>query len=349
MALAERAAHRGPALDWQSEELAQKSMSVSEVTELRSGSSAAAPEEATWPAAHSAAERQTGESVPGASAIESRREKVIIEPGGADRLYWQDLWRYRELFYILAWRDLSVRYKQTSIGIAWAVLQPLLTMLVMTVVFGLVARLPSEGNAPYALLVFAGMLPWQFFASALSAASQSMLGSANLISKVYFPRMIIPAGAVITSFVDLLIGFVLLLGMMVWYQYWPNWRIVALPLFMAMAFLAALGPGLLLTALNVKYRDFRYVIPFLVQFGLYVSPVGYSSALIRERFGDTVFAIYSLNPMVGIIDGFRWAILGEAATMHWLSLAVSSAAILFFLAVGVWYFRKTERTFADVI
>jgi lipopolysaccharide transport system permease protein len=281
--------------------------------------------------------------------MESPRQKVIIEPGGADRLYWQDLWRYRELFYILAWRDLSVRYKQTSIGIAWAILQPLLTMLVMTVVFGLVARLPSEGNAPYALLVFAGMLPWQFFAAALSSASQSMLGSANLISKVYFPRMIIPAGAVITSFVDLLIGFVLLLGMMAWYQYWPSWRIVALPLFMAMAFLAALGPGLLLTALNVKYRDFRYVIPFLVQFGLYVSPVGYSSALIRERFGDTTFAVYSLNPMVGIIDGFRWAILGEAATFHWLSLVVSSAAVLFFLAVGVWYFRKTERTFADVI
>jgi len=324
-------------------------MSVSEITEPRSETSAAAPKEATWPAAHSPATRQTGESAPEACAMENHREKVIIEPGGADRLYWQDLWRYRELFYILAWRDLSVRYKQTSIGIAWAVLQPLLTMLVMTVVFGLVARLPSEGNAPYALLVFAGMLPWQFFAAALSAASQSMLGSANLISKVYFPRMIIPAGAVITSFADLLIGFMLLLGMMAWYQYWPSWRIVALPLFMAMAFLAALGPGLLLTALNVKYRDFRYVIPFLVQFGLYVSPVGYSSALIRERFGDTAFAVYSLNPMVGIIDGFRWAILGEAATIHWLSLVVSSAALLFFLVVGVWYFRKTERTFADVI
>jgi len=281
--------------------------------------------------------------------MESRRENIIIEPGGADLLYWQDLWRYRELFYILAWRDLSVRYKQTSIGIAWAVLQPLLTMLVMTVVFGVVARLPSEGNAPYALLVFAGMLPWQFFASALSSASQSMLGNANLISKVYFPRMIIPAGAVITSFVDLLIGFVLLLGMMAWYQYWPSWRIVALPLFMAMAFLAALGPGLLLTALNVKYRDFRYVIPFVVQFGLYASPVGYSSTLIRQRLGDTAFAVYSLNPMVGVIDGFRWAILGQPATIQLGGLVISSVVIALLMAVGVWYFRRTERSFADVI
>lgn len=276
-------------------------------------------------------------------------EELTLEPGGADQRYWQDLWRYRELLYILAWRDLSVRYKQTVIGIAWAILQPLLTMLIMTVVFGLVARLPSDGNAPYALLVFAGMLPWQFFASALSSASQSMLGSSALISKVYFPRMIIPASAVLTAFVDLLIGFVILLGMMAWYQVWPTWRMLTLPLFMTMALLAALGPGLLLTALNVKYRDFRYVIPFLVQFGLYVSPVGYSSSIIRARFGETAAALYALNPMAGVIDGFRWAILGREATVSWSALAISALVIGTLMTLGIWYFRKTERTFADVI
>jgi len=285
----------------------------------------------------------------GENTEEETKECLVIEPGGADRVYWQDLWHYRELFYVLAWRDLSVRYKQTVIGVAWAILQPLLTMLVMTVVFGLVARLPSEGNAPYALLVFAGMLPWQFFSTALSAASQSMLGSANLISKVYFPRMIVPASAVITSFVDLLIGFVILLGVMAWYQFWPGWRMIVLPLFMVLAFVASLGPGLLLTALNVKYRDFRYVIPFFVQFGLYVSPVGYSSSIIRERFGAAAFAVYSLNPMVGVIDGFRWAILGQQATIQLSALLISSAVIALLMVTGVWYFRRTERSFADVI
>lgn len=274
---------------------------------------------------------------------------LIIEPGRAERHYWRDLWRYRELFYILAWRDISVRYKQTVIGVAWALIQPLLTMLVMTVVFGMVARLPSEGSAPYALLVLAAMLPWQFFSAALSSASQSLVGNANLISKVYFPRLIIPAAAVITSFVDFLISFVILVGMMAWFQFWPDWRILTLPLFMALAFLAAIGPGLLITALNVEYRDFRYVIPFLMQFGLYISPVGYSSSVIRERFGDNAFAIYSLNPMVGVIDGFRWAILGGEARIYWPGFLLSLVIVLAFLVVGVWYFRKTEKTFADVI
>jgi lipopolysaccharide transport system permease protein len=276
-------------------------------------------------------------------------EEIIIEAGRTERQYWRDLWRYRELFYVLAWRDISVRYKQTVIGVAWALIQPLLTMIVMCVVFGLVARLPSDGQTPYPLLVLAGMLPWQFFSSSLTAASQSLIGNANLISKVYFPRLIIPASAVITSFVDFLLGFVILLAMMVWFQFWPNWRIVTLPLFMAVAFLAAMGPGLLLTALNVEYRDFRYVIPFLVQFGLYVSPVGYSSALVRERFGETAFAVYSLNPMVGIIDGFRWALLGGESQIYWPGFAVSLGVVALFVVMGVWYFRRTERTFADVI
>ena len=275
--------------------------------------------------------------------------ELILEPGRAERQYWRDLWRYRELFYILAWRDVSVRYKQTAIGVMWALIQPLLTMLIMTVIFGTVAKLPSEGNTPYAVMVFAAMLPWQFFSMSLSSASQSLVGNAQLISKVYFPRMIIPASAVITSFVDFLISFTILVGMMVWFQFWPDWRILTLPLFMALAFLAAIGPGLLITALNVKYRDFRYVIPFFIQFGLYISPVGFSSSVIRERFGDTIFTIYSLNPMVGVIDGFRWAILGGQANIYWPGFVLSYAIVLIFLAAGVWYFRKMERTFADVI
>lgn len=275
--------------------------------------------------------------------------EILIEPGRTERQYWRDLWRYRELFYVLAWRDIAVRYKQTAIGVAWALIQPLLTMLIMTIIFGKVANLPSEGNAPYAVMVFAAMLPWQFFSTSLSSSSQSLVGNANLISKVYFPRMIIPAGAVITSFVDFLISFSMLVGMMAWFQFWPSWRILTLPLFMALAFLAALGPGLLITALNVKYRDFRYVIPFIVQFGLYVSPVGFSSTVIRERFGDTLFTLYSLNPMVGVIDGFRWAVLGGESTVYWPGFALSSLIAGVLLVVGVRYFRRTERTFADVI
>jgi lipopolysaccharide transport system permease protein len=286
---------------------------------------------------------------PPAAPATTNAPELILEPGRADRQYWLDLWCYRELFYILAWRDVSVRYKQTAIGVAWAIIQPLLTMVIMTVVFGRVAGLPSEGAAPYALMVYAAMLPWQFFSTSLAAASQSLVGNANLISKVYFPRMIIPASAVMTSFVDFLISFVIVVAMMAWYRFWPDWRIATLPLFIALAFLAAIGPGLLITALNVKYRDFRYVIPFLVQIGLYVSPVAYSSTVIRQRFGETAFLVYSLNPMVGVIDGFRWAILGGEAEIYWPGFLLSLALTLVLLACGVRYFRKTERTFADVI
>jgi lipopolysaccharide transport system permease protein len=275
--------------------------------------------------------------------------ELILEPGRAERQYWRDLWRYRELFSILAWRDISVRYKQTAIGVTWAVIQPLLTMLIMTAIFGKVAGLPSEGHAPYSLMVFAAMLPWMFFSTALSNASQSLVSNSNLISKVYFPRMIIPASGVITSFVDFLISLVILAGMMVWYRFCPDWRILTLPLFMALAFLAAMGPGLWITAMNVKYRDFRYVIPFIVQIGLYVSPVAYSSSVIRHRFGDVAFTLYSLNPMVGVIDGFRWAILGGQASIYWPGFLLSMLLVLVLLVVGIWHFRKTERTFADII
>ncbi len=275
--------------------------------------------------------------------------ELTIEPGARERHYWRDLWRYRELFVTLAWRDISVRYKQTSIGVAWALLQPLATMLVMTIVFGRVARLSSDGDAPYALLVFAGMLPWLFFASSLASSSQSLVANASLISKVYFPRMIIPIGAVVTSFVDFAISFVILVALLVWFQFWPDWRVLTLPIFIAFAFACALGLGLLFTALNVKYRDFRYVIPFLIQFGLYISPVGYSSSVVREQFGESVFALYALNPMVGVIDGFRWALLGGEATLELQTIGISAAVALLSVLLGIWYFRKTERQFADII
>jgi lipopolysaccharide transport system permease protein len=281
--------------------------------------------------------------------VQPAAEEIVLEPGRADYNYWRDLWRYRELFYILAWRDFAVRYKQTTIGIAWALIQPLAQMVVMVVVFGMLAKLPSDGNAPYALMVFAAMLPWQLFASSVSSASASIVSNSNLISKVYFPRMIIPAAAVITSLVDFLISFAILAALMLWYGFMPGWRLLALPLFTALALLAAFGPGLLITALNTEYRDFRYIIPFVVQFGLYVSPVGFSSAVVRERFGETAFLLYSLNPMVGVIDGFRWAILGDDSALHAPALVLSFLVSVAFLALGASYFRRLERRFADVI
>ncbi|HNY72611.1 MAG TPA: ABC transporter permease [Syntrophales bacterium] len=270
---------------------------------------------------------------------------LIIEPGRTEKNYWTDLWRYRELFIILAWRDVSVRYKQTIIGILWAVIRPLLTMVVFTVIFGRIAKLPSDGQAPYALLVFAAMLPWTLFANALSESSNSLINNANLIGKVYFPRLIIPAATLVTAFIDFLISFVILLGMMVWYQFLPGWQLLYLPFFILLALLASLGPGLWITALNVKYRDFRYVIPFVVQFGLYVSPVGFSSNVIPEQWR----LLYSLNPMVGVIDGFRWCLLGGNSPLYLPGFLLSLAIIAIFLYLGVTRFRRTEKTFADLI
>ncbi len=270
--------------------------------------------------------------------------ELIIEAGRTESQYWRDLWRYRELFYFLAWRDILVRYKQTAIGVVWALLRPFLTMVVFTVVFGRIAKMPANG-IPYPILVFAAMLPWQFFSTSLAEASSSLVGNANLISKVYFPRLIIPAGAVITSMVDFFISFVLLGALMLWYRFMPDWRILTLPGFTILAFLAALGPGLYLTALNVKYRDFRYVIPFIVQFGLFISPVGFSSDVIPEKWR----LLYSLNPMVGVIDGFRWAICRGSAQLYLPGFLLSLAVTAFFLWLGIWYFRRTEKTFADVI
>jgi lipopolysaccharide transport system permease protein len=272
-----------------------------------------------------------------------------LEAGHTEKHYWLDLWRYRDLFLILAWRDITVRYKQTIVGVTWSLLQPFLTMLIMTLVFGRLAGLHSEGNVPYAIMVFAGMLPWQFFANALSTSGQSLVSNANLVSKIYFPRLIIPASSVVVAFVDFLISFIILAAMMAVYRFTPGWQILSLPFFMCLAFLTSFGPGLFVTALNVKYRDFRFVMPFLIQFGLYLCPVGFSSSIIREKLGDTAFLVYSLNPMVGLIDGFRWAILGEASSFYLPSFLISLSVTIVLLVTGVWYFRKMERSFADII
>lgn len=272
------------------------------------------------------------------------QKELIIEAGRTESQYWKDLWRYRELFYFLAWRDILVRYKQTAIGIAWALIRPFLTMIVFTVVFGQLAKLPSQG-VPYPILVFAGMLPWQFFSNALSECSGSLVGNANLISKVYFPRLIVPTSAVIVSFVDFMISGIILLGLMAWYSFVPDLRILTLPLFTLIACAASMGVGLWLAALTVQYRDFRFIVPFIVQFGLYISPVGFSSSIVPEQWR----LIYSLNPMVSVIDGFRWAILGGESQLYLPGFSLSLAIVLLLLWSGIWYFRKMEKTFADVI
>lgn len=270
--------------------------------------------------------------------------EIIIEPGRTERNYWKDLWRYRELFHILSWRDLKVRYKQTIIGILWSVLRPLLTILIFTI-FSKAAKLPAPENIPYSILIFAGLLPWQFFASGLSEASNSLIGNERLISKVYFPRMIIPASAVITSLVDFLISFVLMAILMAWMGTVPSWNVVFLPVFIILAFLASFGAGLLLTALNVKYRDFKHVVPFLVQLGLYISPVIFQSSLIPDKYQ----LLYHINPMAGIIDGFRWCIFGNRVPVYWDGMLVSLCVTLLLLYIGIRKFRKTEKDFADLI
>jgi lipopolysaccharide transport system permease protein len=272
-------------------------------------------------------------------------EVVIIEAGRSERHYWLDLWRYRELFRVLAWRDLAVRYKQTVIGVLWAVIRPFLTMLVLTVIFGRIAKLPSEGNAPYSLMVLAGILPWTFFSTGLSEASQSLINNTGLISKVYFPRLIVPIATIVVAFVDLLISFAILVVLMVFYHFLPDWRLLFLPIFICLAFLASVGPALWVTALNVKYRDFRYVIPFVVQFGLYVSPVGFSSSVVPQQWR----LLYSLNPMVSVIDGFRWCLLRGQVTLYAPGFLASLIVIAFFLWFGLRVFRRTEKSFADLI
>ncbi len=279
------------------------------------------------------------------SIIGTQEPELIIEPGRTEKNYWADLWRYRELFFILAWRDISVRYKQTIIGVLWAIIRPLLTMVVFTVIFSRIAKLPSDGNAPYALMVFAAMLPWSLFSNALSESSNSLISNANLIGKIYFPRLIIPSATLVTAFIDFLISLIILIGMMAYYKFAPGIHMLLLPCFIILAMLASLGPGLWITALNVKYRDFRYIIPFVVQFGLYISPVGFSSQIIPEKWR----MLYSINPMVGVIDGFRWCILGGNSPIYLPGFILSLFVVAFFLWLGVSRFRRMEKTFADLI
>jgi lipopolysaccharide transport system permease protein len=274
-----------------------------------------------------------------------REPVLILESGRAERHYWRDIWAYRELFAILAWRDIAVRYKQTVIGAAWAVVRPFLTMVVFTIVFGRLANLPSEGTAPYPIMVFAGMLPWFLFSTILGEASGSLVGNANLVGKIYFPRIIIPCAAAVVALVDFAINLAVLLGLMLWYGYFPSWHMLLLPGFVGLAVLASLGPAFVLTALNVKYRDFRYIIPFIVQFGLYVSPVGFSSTIVPAEWRFW----YSLNPVVGIIDGFRWCVLGGESQLYVPGFLLSLAVIGAFLWLGIAQFRRTERSFADLL
>lgn len=271
--------------------------------------------------------------------------ETIIGPKTINKQYWKDLWNYRELFYFLAWRDIKVRYKQTVIGIAWAVIRPFLTMIVFSFIFGNLAGLPSEEGVPYPVMVFAALLPWHFFANSLSESSNSLIGNANLISKVYMPRLILPASSVVVNLVDFIISFGIMAIVMAYYRFVPDWKILVLPLFLLMAFLIAYGFSIWFGALNVRYRDFRYIVPFIVQFGLYISPVGFSSSVIPEKWR----LLYSINPMVGVIDGFRWAILGGDVSMYWPGFVVSVVLLLVVFITGLLYFRRTEKTFADVI
>jgi len=269
---------------------------------------------------------------------------LIIEAGRTEGQYWRDLWRYRELFFFFAWRDMLVRYKQTVVGISWSLIRPLLTMAVLTFVFGKLGKMPS-GGAPYPLLVFCGMLPWLFFSTAIMESGNSLVSNSNMISKVYFPRLTITASTVMTSLVDFLISSVFLAGMMIWYRVMPPPGVVLLPFFVLLVFAASLGAGVWIAALMVKYRDFRFIVPFIVQFGLYISPVGFQSSVVPERYR----LIYALNPMVGIIDGFRWCLLGASSSIYAPGIAIAAIGVLILLLSGIWYFRRTERTFADVI
>ena len=270
---------------------------------------------------------------------------LIIEPGRQELNYWRDLWKYRELFYVLAWRDVAVRYKQTIIGVAWALIRPFLTMIIFSVIFGHIAKLPSDGSVPYPLMVFAGTLPWALFSTSLTEGSNSLIGNTNLITKVYFPRLIVPTSTVVAALADFLTSFVVLLLIMAWYNFAPRWQIALLPAFVVLAVIASIGPVLCMTALNVKYRDFRYTIPFIIQLWLYISPVGFSSHVVPSQWR----LLYSFNPLVGVIDGFRWCILGGESYLDLPGTAVSIGVAMFLFWLGIHLFRRTEKSFADLI
>ncbi|MCU0318769.1 MAG: ABC transporter permease [Flavobacteriales bacterium] len=280
----------------------------------------------------------------------TKKHRIVLEAGTVDRHYWRDLWTYRGLFGFLAWRDILVRYKQTAIGIAWSAIRPLLTLAMMAFL-GWLFESKVPGDVPRLLLVGAATLPWTFFSTAFSEASNSLIANSNLLTKVYFPRLIVPASTVIVCLVDFLISFIILVVLMLAYRFTPDVRLLLLPLFLLLALVTAMGSGLLVAALNVKYRDFRFLVPFIVQFGLYASPVAFTSADIfgNERIPQALKFIYALNPMVGVIDGFRWCILGGSSPLYLPAFLLSIGISLLLLVVGVRYFRSTERGFADVI
>lgn len=270
--------------------------------------------------------------------------QLEVEAGKPASFLWADLWRYRELFYFLAWREIMVRYKQTVIGVAWTIIRPLVAMAAFTVAFGKLARLPSDG-VPYAVMVYTGMLPWFFFSSSLQESGNSLLDNANMVSKVYFPRVIFPVSTIILNLLEFAISFVILLIVMGTCRFLPGLRIMLLPVFLVHLILMSLGCGFWLCALNVKYRDFRYAVPFLVQFAMYISPVGFSSSVIPEDWR----LLYCLNPLTGIIDAFRWAIIGGNTALYWPGFLFSAGFTLVVLMSGIWYFHRVERTLADVI
>lgn len=271
-------------------------------------------------------------------------EEIIIEPNKSAKHLLKELWEYRELFYFLSWRNVLVLYKQTFFGIAWSILRPLLTMLIFTFIFTKLAKL-SSGSIPYPLLVYAAMLPWQFFSNTVSEGGNSLILNSNMISKIYFPRIIIPTTAIVVSTIDFLISISLLILMMFWYQFFPNWKILYLPLFLLLAVLTSLGMVYWISALNVKYRDFRYIVPFVLQFGLYISPVGFHSDIVPAEWR----LIYSLNPMVSVIDGFRWALLGKESVLFIPGFITSAIVGVSIFISGLRFFIKTETKFADII
>jgi len=280
-------------------------------------------------------------------------ERLIIEAGRTERQYWRDLWRYRELFYFLAWRDLLVRYKQTAVGVAWSFVRPVLAMAVLTLMMK-VSKLPGDGVSPLPLFVFCAMLPWQFFSTAFSESGSSLITNSNLVSKIYFPRLVVPASSIITSFVDFLIASIFTVILMVWYRFLPPVNILFLPFFILLTLGASLGTGLWIAALMVKYRDFRFIVPFMVQFGLYAAPVFAMTAKIPETHlwhgvEIPVRLLYAMNPIVGIIDGFRWCVLGGANVIYLPGLVASVVGVVVLVWSGLGYFRKTERSFADMI
>ncbi len=287
----------------------------------------------------------TADDTQTAHAWDPAQHVLTLEHGAANGNYWRDLWLFRELFIVFAWRDLSIRYKQSVIGVGWALIRPLLTMIIFTIVFGRIAHLPTQGSVPYPIMVLAGTLPWFLFATALTDASQSLIGNANLIQKIYFPRLMTPAASTVVALVDFLISLLILIAFMIGYRFMPDVRILALPLIVLLAVAASLGPALLFSALNVQYRDFRFIVPFIVQFGLYLSPVGYASTVVPDKWR----LLYSLNPMVGVIDGFRWSLLAGQAPLYWPGMAVSVGMTAVTLVLGFVIFRRTERVFADVV